>query len=92
MEKGVLKYFAKLTGKYLPVAGLGRADSLKNRLWDTCFSGNFGKLLKANFLQNASGRLLLEFTQNVLTVYMLSKTFLPSIYSDDEDELLLRNG
>ena len=36
------------------------ATLLKRRLWHMCFPVNFVKFLKATFLQNTSGRLLLE--------------------------------
>ena len=67
MKKGVLRNFAKFTGKYLcqslffnKVAGLRPATLLKNRLWHRCFPVNFAKFLRTPFLQNNSGRLLLE--------------------------------
>ena len=65
-KKGVLKNFAKFTGKYLSqslflnkVAGLRPATLLKKRLWHRCFPVNFAKFLRAPFLQNTYGRLLL---------------------------------
>ena len=66
-EKGFLKYFAKFAGKHLcqslffnKVAGLRPAALLKKRLLHRCFPVNFGKFLRAPFLQNTSGRLLLH--------------------------------
>ena len=66
VKKGVLKCFAKSTGKHLwqslffdKVAGLRSATSLKKRLWHRCFPVNFAKFLRTSFLQNTSGRLLL---------------------------------
>ena len=66
-KKGVLKTFAKLTGKHLcqslffnKVIGLMSATLLKKRLWYRCFLVNFVKFLRTPFLQNTSGRLLLE--------------------------------
>ena len=55
---GVLKSFAKFTGKKacarLPflnkVAGLTLATLLKKRLWNRCFHSNFVKLLRTPFL------------------------------------------
>ena len=65
-KKGVLRNFAKFTGKYLcqslffnKVAGLRSLTLIKNKLWCRCFPVNFAKLLRTPFLQNASGRLLL---------------------------------
>ena len=51
-EKGVLRNFAKLTGKhprkilfFNKVAGLNPAALLKKRLWRRCFPVNFVKIL-----------------------------------------------
>ena len=59
-EKGVLRNFAKFTGKHLcqslffnKVAGA--ANLLKKRLWHRCFPMNFAKFLRTPFLQNTSG-------------------------------------
>ena len=63
-KKGVLRNFAKFTGKHLcqslflnKDAGLRPAIILKRG-----FPVNFAKFLKTTFLQNTSGRLLLKFT------------------------------
>ena len=68
MKKGILKNFAKFTGKHLcqglffsKVAGLRPATLLKKRLWHRCFPVNFAKFLKTSFLQNTSRRLFLQF-------------------------------
>ena len=42
------------------VAGLRPATLLEKSLWHRCFPVNFAKFLRTPFLQNASGRLLLE--------------------------------
>ena len=69
IRKGVLKNFAKFTGKHLcqslffnKVAGVKPATLLKKRLWHRCFPVNFAKFLRTPFLQNTSGRLLLSST------------------------------
>ena len=49
-NEGVLRNFAKFTGKHLC-----------QRLWHGRFPVNFGKFLRTTFLQNTSGRLLLSF-------------------------------
>ena len=56
-KKGVLRNFAKFTGKHLcqsllfnNVAGLTPATFLKKRLWHRCFPVNFAKFLRAPFL------------------------------------------
>ena len=48
----VLKNFTKFTGKHLC-----------QRLWRWCFPVNFDKFLRTLFLQNTSGRLLLELIE-----------------------------
>ena len=53
MKKGVLKNFAKFTGKHLPCRP--KAWRLQHR----CFPVNFAKFFRARFLQNTSRRLLL---------------------------------
>ena len=65
-KKGVLKNFAKLTGKHLcqslffnKVADPRLATFLKKRLWNRYFSVSFAKISRTLFLQNTSGRLLL---------------------------------
>ena len=70
MKKGVLRNFTKFTGKYMcqslffnKVAGLGPVTLFKKRLWHRCFSVNFAKFLRITFLQNTSGRLLLNFAE-----------------------------
>ena len=66
-KKGVLRNFTKFTGKHLcqglffnKVTGLRSATLLKKRLWHRCFLVNFVKFLRTPFLQNTSGRLLLD--------------------------------
>ena len=65
--KGVLRNYAKFTGKYLcqnlfinKVTGLRPATLLKKRLWHRCFPVNFVKFLRTPFLQNTCGRQLLQ--------------------------------
>ena len=66
IRKSVLRNFAKFIGKDLcqslsfnKVTGLRPAT--KKRLWCRCFPVNFAKFLRTPFLQNTSGRRLLEF-------------------------------
>ena len=63
--KGVLRNFAKFTGKHLrqslflkKVGGLRPGTLLKRRLLHRCFPVNFAKILRTPFIQNTSGRLL----------------------------------
>ena len=67
VEIGVLRNFEKFTGKYLcqrfffnKVAGLRPTTLLKKSLWHRCFPVNFPKFLRTPFLQNTTGRLLLN--------------------------------
>ena len=55
-KKGVLKNFAKFRRKHLCLTPV---TLLKKRPWHRCFPLNFAKFLRAPFLQNTSGRLLL---------------------------------
>ena len=57
LKKGVLRNFAKFTGKHLcqslffnKVAGLRPATLLKKRLWHKCFPVNFSRFLRTSFL------------------------------------------
>ena len=52
------------------VAGLGR-------LWHRCFPVNFAKFLRTPFLQNTTGRLLIDFT--VKPVYSGHRRFLEKV-------------
>ena len=68
MKKGVLRNFTKFTRKRLrqslffkKFAGLWPSTLLKKKLWYRCFSVNFVKFPRTPFLQNTSGRLLLEW-------------------------------
>ena len=72
VNKGVLGNFTKFIWKHLrqrlffkKIAGL-RPVTLLKRLWHWCFPVNFTKFLRAPFLQNTSGRLLLYYFNNVL--------------------------
>ena len=65
-KKNIFQNFAKFTGKHLcqsllfnKVAVLRSATLLKKRLWPRCFPVNSSKFLRAPFLQNICGRLLL---------------------------------
>ena len=54
-KKGVLRNFAKVTGK-----NLCQSLFIKKRLWHSCFPVNFAKFLRTPFLQNTSWRLPLQ--------------------------------
>ena len=69
-KKGALRNFTKFTGKHLcqsfffnKFAGLYYQTLLKNRFWHKCFPVNFAKFLRISFLQNISGRLLLNIPE-----------------------------
>ena len=64
-KKGVLRNFAKFTGKHLyqslffnKLEGIKSASSLKKRLWRSGFPVDFANILRTPFLQNSSARLL----------------------------------
>ena len=72
--KGVLRNFAKFTGKDLcqslffnkatdlrPATFFRPTTLLKKKLWRRCFPVNFARFLRTLFLQNTLRRLLLEF-------------------------------
>ena len=53
-KKGVIKNFAKFSGKHLQGSfsiKLQASGLLKKRLWHRCFSWNFTKFLRIPFLQ-----------------------------------------
>ena len=65
--KGVLKYFAKFTGKHLcqslffnKAAGLRAATLLKKKLWHRSFPVNFVKFLRTPFFTEHLRWLLLD--------------------------------
>ena len=67
-KKGVLRNFAKFTGKQLrqslffnKVAGFRPATLLKKKLWHSCFPVNFAKSLRTPFLTEHIRWLLLQF-------------------------------
>ena len=65
MKIGVLRNFAKFTGKHLCQRfffnKVSLCDSLiKKSLWHKCLPVNFAIFLRTLFLQNTSGRLLLD--------------------------------
>ena len=68
-KKGVLRNFAKFTGKHLcqslflnKVVGLRRATLLRKRLWHRCFPKNFAKFLRTPFIIEHVWWLLLDLT------------------------------
>ena len=63
VRKGVLRNFAKFTGKHLCQSLFfnNLFLILKKRLWHMCFPVNFAKFLRTPFLKNTSGRLLQTF-------------------------------
>ena len=81
-KKGVLRNFAKFTGKHLcqslffnKVVGLRPATLLKKRLWRRCFPVNFVKFLRIPFLTEHLWWLLLflllfKFTTNCAKCYL----------------------
>ena len=71
VEKGILKSFAKFTGKhpcqilFLIKLQAQPAKLLKNWPWHKCLAANFAKFLRTLFLQDNSGQLLLHAITNL---------------------------
>ena len=61
-KKGVLKNFAKFTGKDLCQI----LFSKKKKLWHRCFPVNFAKFLRILFLQSTSWKLLLYISWSLI--------------------------
>ena len=85
-KKVVLENFTKFAGKHLclslffnKVADLRPATLLKKRLWHSYFPVNFVKFLRTPFLQNTSGRLLLNFIPNLISKYCFRKHCVKSV-------------
>ena len=85
-KKGVLRNFAKFTGKYLcqslffnKVAGLRPATLLKKRLWHRCLPVNFGKFLRTPFLIEQLWWLLLSShhkqANNLIIIFLSNRFF-----------------
>ena len=72
-KEGVLKDFAKFTGKHLcqrlffnKVAGLRPAILLKKKLWHRCFPVNFSKFLRSPFfIEHLQWLLLIRLRGNI---------------------------
>ena len=60
VKKGVLRNFARFTGRHL-------CQSLFLNSWQRCFPVNFAKFLRTPFQQDTSRRLLLSFYKKILT-------------------------
>ena len=80
-EKGVLKNFAKFTGKHLcqslffiNIAGQWPTILLKKKLWNRYFPVNFAKFLRSPFLWKPSERLLLSMRIHFAVIILLRKT------------------
>ena len=74
-RKGVLRNFAKFTGKHLcqklffnKVAGLRPSTLLKKGLWDRCFPVNFVKFLRTPFFTEHLRWLLLYLIDLFMTL------------------------
>ena len=73
--KDVLRNFAKFTGK-----GLKHSTLSKKSFWNRCFPVNFAKFIRTLFLQNTSGRLLLEDEEppEYFFFFLTSINYIPS--------------
>ena len=66
---GVLKNFAKFTGKHMYRSIIQPATWLKKRLRHWFFPVNFSKLLRSTFSQNTRGRMLLNIMRKLFFLY-----------------------
>ena len=78
LREGALRNVVKFTGKDLcqglffnEVTCIRPATLLKKRLWRSRFPVNIAKFLRTLFLQNTSGRLLLEFQWSSVLLWRL---------------------
>ena len=72
VKKGVLRNFAKFTGKHLCQSLFFKKEALlKKRLWHR-FPVNFAKFLRAPFLQNTSRQLLLNGLEKCVNNYFIT--------------------
>ena len=76
LKKGVLRNFAKFTGKHLyqslffnKVTGLNPASLLKKRLWHRYFPVSFAKFLRTPFFTEHPPWLLLLVTEILLLIF-----------------------
>ena len=72
VKKGVLRNFTKFTGKHLRQRLFFKAC---NFIKKDCFPVNFAKFLRASFLHNTSGGLLLFLSMFVFSVYSRATLF-----------------
>ena len=97
-KKGVLRSFAKFTGKQLcqsfffnKVADLRPATLLKQRLYQRCFPVNFAIFLRTPFLQNTSGELLLLLHISFMcSAFRTSRLLLPKRLSKSASKIYFR--
>ena len=95
-----MKNFAKFTGKhpcqslfFNKVTGLRPATLFKKSLWHRCFPVNFAKFLRVPFLQNTSGRLLLNLVTRwgkIVDVVLVIVTTLNGILNSQKKEVMLK--
>ena len=88
-KKGVLKNFAKFTGKHLcqilvfnKVADLRPATLLKKRLWLRCFPVNFARFLRTLFVEPLLASVF-SYTESVKALTQLGKEKKTRIAKDD---------
>ena len=91
-RKGVLRNFAKFTGKHLcqnlffnKVASLRSATLLKRRLWRRCFPVSFAKFLRTPFFKEHLRRLLLQVVVHQMQVSLVNLNGLFEAKSDKMD-------
>ena len=92
MKKGILRIFAKFTGKRLcqslffnKVGGLRYATLLKKRLWHMCFPVNFTKFLGTPFFIEHLWTTALMFDKVLLNPFICSTYFWHSLLNAHDE-------
>ena len=98
-KKGVLKIFAKLTGKHLyqslffnKIAGLRLATLLKRRLWHRCFPKNFAKFFRTFFLDDCFCLISLFYYHHNLQGPQKRDDICRSLHYQGTIDLLIQTG
>ena len=72
------------------VAGLRPPTLFKKRLWHMCFPVDFAKFLRAPFLQDISGKLLLEVRFELVSFIVIQTLFFrPDAFFESNDLQIL---
>ena len=107
VKRSFLRNFVKFTGKHLcqslffnKVAGLRPTTLLRKRFWHRCFPVNFAKFLRAPFLQNSPGQMLLiwvrwvhSFSVNITLLWDFDiETVAEKIFRSSHSQMFFKKG